>query len=68
MTVAKDASVMDKGENPETSGPVLHGGDLTAARARFGEPAAAWLDLSTGINPVSYPLPILPVECWTRLP
>ncbi len=34
-----------------------HGGDLDAAIARFGGPAEDWLDLSTGINRLSYPLP-----------
>lgn len=48
--------------------PVLHGGDLAAATARFGAPAEGWLDLSTGINPLPYPLPDLPDEAWTRLP
>ncbi|MFS4439120.1 threonine-phosphate decarboxylase CobD [Paracoccaceae bacterium GXU_MW_L88] len=43
-----------------------HGGDLDRARALFG--GADWLDLSTGINPVPYPLPALPSEAWTRLP
>lgn len=32
-----------------------HGGNLAAARARFGD--GAWLDLSTGINPVAWPIP-----------
>jgi len=32
-----------------------HGGNLAAARARFGE--GPWLDLSTGINPVAWPVP-----------
>lgn len=32
-----------------------HGGNLAAARARFG--AGDWLDLSTGINPVPWPIP-----------
>lgn len=47
---------------------VDHGGDLEAARQRFGEPAGGWLDLSTGINPHAYPLPPLPPEAWSRLP
>src|SRR3546814_13310965 len=29
---------------------------------------SGWLDLSTGINPVSYPLPPLADEVWKRLP
>ena len=28
-----------------------HGGDLSKASARFGDPAGGWVDLSTGINP-----------------
>ena len=27
-----------------------------------------WIDLSTGINPVPYPLPVLGPECFARLP
>lgn len=33
----------------------FHGGRLAQARARFGTDGAAWLDLSTGINPSSWP-------------
>jgi len=47
--------------------PIPHGGDLTAARARFPG-RTDWLDLSTGINPWSYPLPRLDAAAWTRLP
>ncbi len=45
-----------------------HGGDLDAAIGRFGGKRGEWLDLSTGINPVSYPVPKLPVDCWASLP
>ncbi|GAB3121425.1 threonine-phosphate decarboxylase CobD [Novispirillum itersonii] len=45
-----------------------HGGNRTAAAARFGVAAADWLDLSTGINPFAYPLPVFPADDWTRLP
>jgi cobalamin biosynthetic protein CobC len=49
--------------------PVLeHGGDVNAAAIRYGRPAAQWLDLSTGINPHGYPVPLLDPECWRRLP
>ncbi|UYY77930.1 aminotransferase class I/II-fold pyridoxal phosphate-dependent enzyme [Sphingomonas sp. R1] len=38
------------------SDPLLHhGGNLAAARARFGD--GDWLDLSTGINPVPWQIP-----------
>lgn len=49
-------------------GPILHGGDLEAARAAFPEAPEPWVDLSTGINPWPYPLPPLAPELWTRLP
>ncbi len=45
-----------------------HGGGLDAAMARFGGTRGDWIDLSTGINPVPYPLPELDPECWTALP
>ena len=45
-----------------------HGGDLSAVRARFPGAPEPWIDLSTGINPVPYPVPALPAEVWTRLP
>ncbi|KIN62331.1 Threonine-phosphate decarboxylase [Sulfitobacter noctilucicola] len=45
-----------------------HGGNLDAAIARFGGKRSDWLDLSTGINPVSYPLPDLSHDAWTALP
>ncbi|HIJ64102.1 MAG TPA: threonine-phosphate decarboxylase [Rhodospirillaceae bacterium] len=46
----------------------IHGGDLGAAEARFGRPAAGWLDLSTGVNPFAYPLPPLDPALWEKLP
>ena len=45
-----------------------HGGGLAAARARWGGAADDWLDLSTGINPVPYPLPDLSPRDWQALP
>ncbi|MCM2563079.1 threonine-phosphate decarboxylase CobD [Lutimaribacter sp. EGI FJ00015] len=48
--------------------PRDHGGGLDAAITRFGGARADWLDLSTGINPVPYPLPVLPADAWTALP
>ncbi len=45
-----------------------HGGGIDAAAARFGGTRADWLDLSTGINPVPFPLPPLPPDAWTALP
>lgn len=45
-----------------------HGGGLDAAIAQYGGTRADWLDLSTGINPRSYPVPELAPEVWTQLP
>lgn len=54
---------------PEMNGTeMIHGGDLTGAMARFGRTRDQWLDLSTGINPLSYPVPSMPNEIWNRLP
>jgi len=45
-----------------------HGGGLDAAMARFGGARAEWIDLSTGINPAPYPLPVLEAGDWAALP
>ena len=45
-----------------------HGGNLTLAAAKFGIPLSSWLDLSTGINPTHYPIPLIPTNAWQRLP
>ncbi len=43
-----------------------HGGNLDWARARWG--GDDWIDLSTGINRVPYPVPALPDWAFTALP
>lgn len=48
--------------------PAAHGGDLGAIQRRFPEAPSPWIDLSTGINPISYPVADLPAEAWSRLP
>ena len=45
-----------------------HGGKLKQAAQRYSIALEHWLDLSTGINPVSWPVPALPPTCWSRLP
>ncbi|MBV1865209.1 MAG: pyridoxal phosphate-dependent class II aminotransferase [Rhodobacteraceae bacterium] len=45
-----------------------HGGGLDAAVTQFGGQRADWLDLSTGINPVPYPVPEIPQHFWNDLP
>lgn len=48
--------------------PRDHGGGLDAAVARWGGSRAGWLDLSTGINPITYLLPELTAGDWSDLP
>ena len=45
-----------------------HGGGIDAAAAHYGGDRTTWIDLSTGVNPVPYPLPKLPDSCWNDLP
>lgn len=45
-----------------------HGGNTDTASRTFGTPWDGWIDLSTGINPIPYPVPEIPVELWQCLP
>ena len=45
-----------------------HGGHITRAAQRYAIAAKNWLDLSSGINPIGWPVPALPPEVWRRLP
>lgn len=45
-----------------------HGGRLRAAAQRWGIPLGDWLDLSTGIAPLGYPVPALSPQSWRCLP
>jgi cobalamin biosynthesis protein CobC len=51
-----------------TETPRDHGGGLDAAIAEFGGTRSDWIDLSTGINPIPYPLPEFTENDWTALP
>jgi cobalamin biosynthetic protein CobC len=46
----------------------VHGGALNAAADFFNIPCEQWLDISTGINPTSWPIPEIPSRVWHRLP
>jgi cobalamin biosynthetic protein CobC len=52
----------------QAAAPILHGGDLGAVRRHFPQAPEPWLDLSTGINPIAYPLGAIAAEAWSRLP
>ncbi len=45
-----------------------HGGALRLASQHYGRPLEQWLDVSTGINPLPYPIPSMPSDVWQRLP
>lgn len=45
-----------------------HGGRLNAAAREWDIPVNRWLDLSTGINPIGWPMPAIPARLWHRLP
>jgi cobalamin biosynthetic protein CobC len=65
---ASGDNIVCAGEARMNEAALLHGGDLDAARRRFPDAPEPWIDLSTGINPVAYPLPPLAPEIWARLP
>ena len=66
--MAKSASATDMFPFSGTGEPLQHGGDLAAARRLFPGAPEPFIDLSTGINPNPYPLPVLPAEIFARLP
>ena len=47
---------------------LIHGGQLQQVAKKYQIPASDWLDLSTGIAPLSYPIPEIPLALWQQLP
>ena len=45
-----------------------HGGNLDAAIRHYGGAREGWIDLSTGINRQSYPVPAISPAAWSALP
>lgn len=45
-----------------------HGGNLDLAQRRFGGRAEDWIDLSTGINRLPYPVGEVSARAWSALP
>jgi cobalamin biosynthetic protein CobC len=66
--MAKSASATDMISTDGADEPLVHGGDLGAARRRFPGAREPFIDLSTGINPNSYPLPRFSADIFVRLP
>ena len=53
---------------PDLASFAHHGGALDVARTLFPLAPEPWIDLSTGINPVAYPIGPMLADVWTRLP
>jgi cobalamin biosynthetic protein CobC len=64
MTASATDMILLSGEDE----PLLHGGDLGAARRLFPDAPEPFIDLSTGINPQPYPVPRFSAELFARLP
>ncbi len=66
--MANSASATDIFPYGDADEPLLHGGDLSAARRLFPGAPEPFIDLSTGINPNPYPMPRLAPDLFARLP
>ena len=47
---------------------LIHGGQLQQVAEQYKIPPTDWLDLSTGIAPISYPIPDIPKHYYQELP
>ena len=45
-----------------------HGGNVLAMAEKYNIPEEHWLDLSTGLNPNGWPVPVIPEHVWQALP
>lgn len=52
----------------KAQGAIRHGGNLGKARLMFRQAPEPWIDISTGINPHSYPHSPIPASAFARLP
>jgi len=69
MTDASFQWLPDRADHTASApAPIQHGGDLHRAATQFDIPLDQWVDLSTGINPIGYPVPPIPASVWRRLP
>ncbi len=66
--MGNEAATPSTRDGIETGAALEHGGRLLEARRRFPQAPAPFLDLSTGINPIPYPVGDLPPSAWTQLP
>ena len=58
-----------KDESGETAAELrIHGGRIDTAALLYPSAPQPWIDLSTGINPVAWPVPRIPLARYQRLP
>jgi cobalamin biosynthetic protein CobC len=69
-----DGSDMDynmhlKNETENTAAELrIHGGRIDTAALLYPSAPQPWIDLSTGINPIAWPVPQIPLARYQRLP
>jgi cobalamin biosynthetic protein CobC len=68
MSARKASAVVQPIPQSSNIASLSHGGDLAAARRLFPGAPEPFIDLSTGINPHSYPVPQFASEVFARLP
>jgi cobalamin biosynthesis protein CobC len=52
----------------QAAGLRIHGGRIDAAAHLYPSAPQPWIDLSTGINPIAWPAPPIPLALYQRLP
>jgi cobalamin biosynthetic protein CobC len=57
-----------KGTEALRMGLQIHGGRVDLAASHYPSAPKPWIDLSTGINPVPWPVPQIPLTRYQRLP
>jgi cobalamin biosynthesis protein CobC len=64
-----DCNMHSKDETGETAAELrIHGGRIDTAALLYPSAPQPWIDLSTGINPVAWPVPQIPLARYQRLP
>jgi cobalamin biosynthetic protein CobC len=64
-----DCNMHLKDETRETAAELrIHGGRIDTAALLYPSAPQPWIDLSTGINPIAWPVPQIPLARYQRLP
>jgi cobalamin biosynthesis protein CobC len=64
-----DCNMNLKDETGETAAELrIHGGRIDTAALLYPSAPQPWIDLSTGINPIAWPVPQIPLARYQRLP